>query len=737
VSLSLRYLNHSFTYLYIARSRFDIYDPQLWNAPDPVPHFHGREALLAQIESYFEIPVSPGGRKQPLVLTGLGGVGKSQTALEYARLNADRYRLCFQVDATNKQAVLEGFGAIADMIQVDAKPGQVGQDSLSERKLVPYIKSWLAQRQSRWLLIFDNHDNPKDVKLASYLPRSSSGDIIITSRRADAGALGHNISVERMEEEEADELLLDLAGHSALKSSDSEKACARAISDYVGQLPLGLELAAAYIKQIGAGGLNMYARLVEQQDERVLNESLRRDPADQFLSDYQLGVFDTWRRSFRMISERNPNAVKLLQLCAFFDRSQLNYRLFRDATRKKYHWTRLGKLEQLEPGMAGVPAWLVTACTLFGSWNEAQFILILVDLENFYFLKRKKSVRNTSNKSRVEDSNSQSIPSGESDNNQDDDADYDLWIHPLVHQWSKESLESDAKARVALEAVWVFLHSIDDCAQEADKDLLSFNWFRSLERPRFRLFASSHPNSAQLRVAVMMDKFRDLKDMVVGPKAMRDIFRAGQFQTGGGGIVDKFLDLMVILQGFRTFLDRVYCDEMDPDSAYWKLPQDDFQDTYAILIAFQERKLRSHKYKHASEMFTEAQNYLARGSEYANALILSATVVNDSLCWDKLVASAPLVDTLIRKFESPRQDQEFSILTIAACAQLSISYAYAVGRNHHNNTNPMTDPMNLLDSERHEAVRVISSVGDSDLNCQPVVVEGFFSYVGLLTSHPT
>lgn len=607
---------------------------------------------------------------------------------------------------------------IADMVHTDPTFEHGSQDSPAERMLVPYIKSLLARHQSRWLLIFDNHDNPKDVFLASYLPTSSYGDIIITSRRADASALGGNITVEPMEQEEADELLLDLAGYSNSDLPNSEKACARAVSDYVGQLPLGLELAAAYIRQIGTGGLTMYARLIEQQDERVLNESLKRDPAGQFLSVYQLGVFDTWKRSFSMLLERNPDAAKTLRLCSFFDRSQLNARLFREATRIKYHWTRLGILERLEPGIAGVPTWLINACTQFGRWHEAQFVRLLIDLENFCFLKRKPKVRKSANKPSDENSN---LPTGATESREDEpgtdqnyDDDYDLWIHPLVHQWSKEDLDSASKAGAALEAVWVFLHTIADCAQEADKDLLGYNWARSLERSK-KFLTDSQPSSLELRAAIMIEPFRALKDIVRGPRAMRDLFRSGQFQTGGGGMVDHFVDLMAILQSFRTFLDRAYCEEMDPDGSYFKLPHGDFQDTYAILVAFQERKLDSSLRQSASDIFAVAQSYLDSKSEYASALILSATVVNDALHWDKLKASAPLVDDLIRELVSPRQEHEFSILTIAACAQLSISYAYAVGRNHHNNTNPRTDPMNLLDHERHEAVQVISSVGMTSL----------------------
>jgi large subunit ribosomal protein L40e len=466
--------------------------------------------------------------------------------------------------------------------------------------------------------------------------------------------------------------------------------------------------------------LSMYAKLVEQQDETVLYESLRNGPADQYLSDYQLGVFDTWRRSFRMISERNPSAAKFLQLCSFFDRSQLNSQLFRDATRRKYHWTQAGNLAMLEPGKAGVPQWLTASCTRAGEWYEPQFVRVVTELENFSFIKREfPPVKSTNgNGPTLDVEGTTSGQTGQTQDNEEEgngDEIYNLWIHPLVYQWAKESLEPAAKARAALEAVWVYLHSIDDDAQEANKELLGSGTFAGSKRPRFKLLQSSHPYHKDLVNAVVLDELQNIKRTLDGPKAMKNIFRGGQFQTGGGGIVDSFLDLMVILQGFRIFLERVYCKEMDPEGVYWTLPKADFQDTYAILIAFQERKLHLNECIEASDIFTLAQHYLAGQSEYAQAIILCASVVNDALFWDRLVAVAPTVDRLIQKLEAPRRDRELSVLTIAACAQLSISYAFAVGRSHANNTNPLADPMNLPDHERHQAVRVISSVGETAL----------------------
>lgn len=147
------------------------------------------------------------------------------------------------------------------------------------------------------------------------------------------------------------------------------------MSDYVGQLPLGLELAGSYAKQIGREGVDLYANLIQHEDEEAFNDILRRNPQGKFRGPYKFGVFQTWQRSFRMLEERNPNSAKLLQLMAFFDRSQLNPDLLRHATRKKYNWTHLGRLYSLSPVEARVPRWLVAACVdKFGDWSTLRFL---------------------------------------------------------------------------------------------------------------------------------------------------------------------------------------------------------------------------------------------------------------------------------------------------------------------------------------------------------------------------
>ncbi|KFZ09362.1 hypothetical protein V502_08808 [Pseudogymnoascus sp. VKM F-4520 (FW-2644)] len=669
-------------------------EPRVCEVPNPVNHFHGRSDVLSEMETHLLAARPEDEQQKILVLWGLGGIGKSQIALAYARRHRNLYKNCLQIDASSRRSLIQGFTLAAMEIraQLNLDPIQQQRDLDDINSLqVNFVKSWLSERKSRWLIIFDNYDNPAEVDLQWYFPRRSIGDIVITSRLKNSERVGYGISVKGMNPPEAQDLLLKLARPGKKDHSEEHLRRASAIADYVGHLPLGLELAGACIAQMGDTNLIGYAGWIQEQNESSINESLKSVPAAKYLSRYQMGVFDTWRRSFQMIVASNPGAAFLLQTFAFFDRKQLNVHMFRDAVRTKYYWTPLGQMERLKPEEAGVPNWLVSLATnTSDEWDKTKFERTLSDLENFCFIRKET-------KESTEDT--------ETD-------EYDIYIHPLVHQWSKDDLQPDLKRKFAFNAIWIFIHSMDDCALQADKDLLLMDDSRSLDKISRRLRAVNFDDSMGEGIwqAALGSTFDILRNMAGLNDAVSFLFRGGQFQTGGGGLMDDFLDLMIMLQDFRLLLDRAYCPELDPRQEYRCIPHFEFHDTYAVLMAFQAKKMDLAAVQDASDIFSTAKGFCAGKSEYARALLLSCAVVHDSLHWDRLAKWAPLIDDLILKLKTPGEDLEFSILTIAACAQLSISFSYAVGLNHHNNTNPAADPMNFLDKERNEALRVLASL---------------------------
>ena len=117
----------------------------------------------------------------PLVLSGMGGVGKTQLAIAYATRYCGQFSSIFWLNATSNTTLQASFRAIADLIFENPNPAV-----LEGNQSVTHVNRWLSDRKnSRWLLIFDNYDETEDYKIKSHFPTASQGSIIITTRRLD------------------------------------------------------------------------------------------------------------------------------------------------------------------------------------------------------------------------------------------------------------------------------------------------------------------------------------------------------------------------------------------------------------------------------------------------------------------------------------------------------------------------------------------------------------------------
>jgi tetratricopeptide (TPR) repeat protein len=282
------------------------------------PNFVNRGDILRKIHDRC---AEPAGR---VALVGLGGVGKSQLAIEFAHRTAEiPARLwVFWVHASTRARVGEGFRMIADAVKI---PGR----QQPEVDIPELVYSWLSQeRNGRWVVILDSADDgdvfygatdvPDGKPLASYLPQSRNGSILITTRNRDlARRLAGDqsiIEVGTMIEAEALSLLEKRLGTIADWGTATELV--RALE----HVPLAVSQAAGYIQaRAPRTSLEKYLadfRGGERKRTRLLGHDggdLRRDGSA------SNAVLTTWQMSFEHIRSKRRSAADLLSLMSYFN----------------------------------------------------------------------------------------------------------------------------------------------------------------------------------------------------------------------------------------------------------------------------------------------------------------------------------------------------------------------------------------------------------------------------------
>lgn len=150
-----------------------------WNVPfRRNPFFTGREDLLNQLHDNLT-KNKAAVLTQAQAISGLGGIGKTQTAVEYAYRHRSDYRFVLWINAATRDALIANFVDLASLLHL---PEEQEQD---QQKIVATVKHWLTGHD-RWLLIFDNAD---ELGLAEdFIPPGGNGHLLLTTR-AQAQAL--------------------------------------------------------------------------------------------------------------------------------------------------------------------------------------------------------------------------------------------------------------------------------------------------------------------------------------------------------------------------------------------------------------------------------------------------------------------------------------------------------------------------------------------------------------------
>jgi hypothetical protein len=250
------------------------------------------------------------GQKVPstLILSGLGGVGKTQVAANFARSQwqSGAVDLLVWVEASSKDAVVTGFAQAAIAISID--------DGSDPSRAASRFLAWQEDTDKRWLIVLDDLQNPADLQDMWPIP-SLSGRVIVTTRRQDSilSAAGRKlVTVHAFTEEEAANYLADKFGSEPARLIEADK-----LASDLGHLPLALAQAAAYMADRELDCAD-YRRRWNDRSRRIQELT----PEDGALPDnHRRTVAATWSLSVDFADRLSPQGVArpLLELASVLD----------------------------------------------------------------------------------------------------------------------------------------------------------------------------------------------------------------------------------------------------------------------------------------------------------------------------------------------------------------------------------------------------------------------------------
>ncbi len=259
----------------------------------PAKTFIGREPQLEELARL----VQAGAGVVAQAVHGLGGIGKTELALQHAYRHRARYRVVWWVLADSREAIDTGLAELAFRLHPDLRAIGATQTDAAD-----WAVGWLAGH-SDWLLVLDNVESRSDIELL--LAQAGAGHVLITTRR-DVGWQDITdgwLRLDVLTPTEAVALLLRLSGQ-------TDTATAGVLAGELGCLPLALHQAGAYVRQTRTP-LSAYLRRLRAEPARLLAVTAAGDDA-------QRAVARTWSITIDTIALADPLSLQLLQLLACY-----------------------------------------------------------------------------------------------------------------------------------------------------------------------------------------------------------------------------------------------------------------------------------------------------------------------------------------------------------------------------------------------------------------------------------
>lgn len=291
--------------------------PPIWNVPYRYTFFFtGRDRIVEHLFTSFTSERHSG--TVPVhALSGLGGLGKTQTAVEYAYRYRQHYRTVLWMRAETEDNLFASFKSAAELLKRPAA------NVLDTQSLLLSMMEWF-QNMTGWLLILDNADNL--ALIDSFIPRTARGHVLLTTRATALGQVAQSLPLTPLTADEGALCLLRRANYLSWTSRLSDASptsvkAARDLARLMDGLPLALEQAGAYIETTGrsvSGYLDLY---------REYRPEIQRSQYGEF-PNYHEPVAFAWNIAREMVQQQDPAAIELLHLCAFLAPEAIPYDLF-------------------------------------------------------------------------------------------------------------------------------------------------------------------------------------------------------------------------------------------------------------------------------------------------------------------------------------------------------------------------------------------------------------------------
>ena len=269
-------------------ARFPGQAPAVIGIPPRNPNFTGRDKLLSMLRARLASSAT-GAVVQASAMHGLGGVGKTQLAIEYAHRYAADYELVWWVPAEIPAAIPGRLAGLARRLRVPEQAAPEEELGLLFEEL---------GRRERWLLVYDNAEEPQS--LDGYRPPVGAGHVLVTSRNPAWGAIATTLHVDVLPRTESLAFLRRRTG--------MDKQYAERLAEALGDLPLALEQAAAYLEATATPPAT-YVDLLASRAKELFALS-RPGSSEQTIA-------TTWSVSLERLRGEGQVAQDLLRLCAF------------------------------------------------------------------------------------------------------------------------------------------------------------------------------------------------------------------------------------------------------------------------------------------------------------------------------------------------------------------------------------------------------------------------------------